>query len=275
MVFVPWVLLYYWLIFLGDSPHFIALALPGEMQWPVLEWTEFFYFLTYQFALLVPLILQRKDQLRQFVHTAWWTIGIGIFLQYTLPVHAPPRPFEPETIWGHLLLWERSMDGPVCAFPSFHVMWALVAASFWSLAFPRWKWCWWILAALMSLSCSTTGNHTVADVAAGVAVFGLIHERQRLWLLLQRACEHLANSWQAWHFGPLRVINHSLFAGLACAVGIFLAGQFIPELSVLWIITTLILVSACIWGQMVTGSSKLLRPFGYYGAILARSLLPA
>lgn len=272
IVFVPWLLLYYWLIFLGDSPRFVTLVLPGEEQWRVLQWTEGFYALTYPFVLATPLILWRQDWLRQFVLTSWWLIAWGIFLQYTLPVHAPPRPFVADSFWGSLLLWERGLDGPVCAFPSFHVMWALTSASFWSLAFPRARWLWWLFALLMSASCITTGNHTVADVVAGVAVFLLIEQRQRLWATMQQVCEHLANSWTSWQIGPLRVINHSVYAGLACAIGIFLAGQFIPELVILFLFTVLILGAACLWGQFVTGSPRLLRPFGYYGAILGALL---
>ncbi|HQR07190.1 MAG TPA: prolipoprotein diacylglyceryl transferase [Gemmatales bacterium] len=272
IVFVFWTLLYYWLIYLGDSPHFFTLALPGEEQWPVFQWSEFFYALTYPFVLTIPLVLKQKDMLREFVHTAGWLIAWGIFLQYTLPIHAPPRPFQSDSFLGDLLLWERGLDGPVCAFPSFHVMWALAGASFWSLAFPLLRLLWWTLATLMSLSCITTGNHTVADVIAGVVVFLLVDQRHRLWSWLQTLSERLANSWRAWQFGPLRVINHSLYAGLACTVGILLAGQFIPELTILFLVTFLILISACLWGQSVTGSSKLLRPFGYYGAILGAIL---
>lgn len=249
IVFVSWTLLYYWLIFLGDSPHFVTLALPGEQQWLVLSWSEFFYALTYPFVLTIPLVLKRKDQLRQFMHTAGWLIAWGIFLQYTLPIHAPPRPFQSDSFLGDLLLWERGLDGPVCAFPSFHVMWALAGASFWSIAFPKLRWLWWALATLMSLSCITTGNHTAADVLAGAMVFLLVNQRHRLWSWLQTHSEQLANSWKAWQFGPLRVINHSLFAGLACTVGILLAGQFIPELAILFLITFLILICACLWGR--------------------------
>lgn len=268
VVFVPWILLYYWLIFLGDSPQFWTLSLPGEDQWPVFQWSEFFYVLTYPFVLATPLVLSRKDQLRQFVHTAFWLIGWGIFLEYTLPIHAPPRQFEANSRWGELLLFERGLDGPVCAFPSFHVMWALAAASFWSLAFRRWRNLLWILACLISISCITTGNHSVADVIAGTVVFILIDQRRLLWTWLQRISELLANSWVSWQLGPMRVINHSLYAGLACAVGIFLVGQFITEPTILFLLTVTILACACLWGQFVTGAPKLQRPFGYYGALL-------
>lgn len=267
-VFVPWTLLYYWLIFLGDSPDFFTLALPGEEHWPVYPWSEFFYALTYPFVVAIPLILSRKDQLREFVQTSFWLIAWGIFLQYTLPFHAPPRPFLSDSFLGDMLLWERGLDGPVCAFPSFHVMWALTGAKFWSIAYPKRRSLWWILASFMSLSCITTGNHTIADVLAGLLVFILVDRRRATWSWLQGLSERMANSWNAWRFGPLRVINHSLYAGLACAVGIFLAGQFINELYLLFLLTFLILICACLWGQSVTGSPILLRPFGYYGAIL-------
>lgn len=171
LVFLPWLLLYYLLILLGDSTRFEAFYLPGEAAWPVWEWTEGIYFITYPFVVLTPLFLPTSKLLRQFVVLSFWLIGVGIYFCYVLPCHAPPRPFIPTGILGELLLWERGMDGPVCAIPSFHVMWALAAAVFWSKVFPRFKVFWWGLALAISISCCTAGNHLVIDLIAGAVVF--------------------------------------------------------------------------------------------------------
>jgi protein-S-isoprenylcysteine O-methyltransferase Ste14 len=272
VVFIPWLLLYYLLILLGDADHLQAWYLPGEAAWPVCEWTESIYILTYPFVLLTPLVLRTERQLRQFVHSGWWLIGAGIYLSYVLPCHAPPRECVVTGFWGELLLWERGLDGPVCALPSFHVMWALMAAVFWSMVSPRGKVLFWLLAILMSISCCTVGNHLVVDVLAGYLVFGFIWQRQRVWKLMQRACERLANSWQAWQMGSLRIINHSLWAGLAAAVGIVVVGQVVREAGLLVLLSFMTLAGGCLWGQWVTGSPKLLRPFGYYGAIVGALL---
>ena len=37
----------------------------------------------------------------------------------TVPVIAPPRPFEPRTFLGHALMFERAMSHTVAAFPAF------------------------------------------------------------------------------------------------------------------------------------------------------------
>lgn len=272
LVFGAWLLLYYLLILLGDSSSFLVWYLPGEAEWPVWQWTEAIYILTYPFVVITPLLLTTSRQLRQFVQLSFWLIGVGIFLSYVLPFHAPPRQFTATSFWGEVLLWERGLDGPVCALPSFHVMWALAAAVFWSQAFPRFKVLWWCIAIAMSISCCTVGNHLVIDVLAGAVVFAMIYRRAWLWEWSRQACERLANSWHAYQIGPLRIINHAWWSGLAAAVGIFVCGQFIQEAWLLVLLAFMTLLGACLWGQWVTGSPKLLRPFGYYGAILGALL---
>jgi hypothetical protein len=42
-VFVPWLLLYEWVVYLGPSRHAFETYLPGEIGWPIWQWTEVFY----------------------------------------------------------------------------------------------------------------------------------------------------------------------------------------------------------------------------------------
>lgn len=69
---------------------------------------------------------------------------------------------------------------------------------------------------------------------------------------------------------PLRIINHAIYTFLAAAGGYYLvlalAGP--PYLLASGIVTICSLAGAGIWAQLIEGSSQLLRPFGYYGAIL-------
>lgn len=84
----------------------------------------------------------------------------------------------------------------------------------------------------------------------------------------------MANSWHAWHLGQLRIINHGLYAGFATFLGAELAyqlseGRFIPEILLL---SGAAFVCAGLWGQLLEGSERLKRPFGYFGFIVGVAL---
>ncbi len=268
IVFVPWLLLYELLLYTGESSKLISTVLPFEKKLPVIEWTEFFYLLTYPFVALAPFFLRTQRQLRTFVLAGWWTIAAGIFLQFVLPFASPPREFIPQTFFGKLILWERAYDGPAAAFPSFHVMWAFFAAVIFSSSFPKLRVFFFSAAVLIALSCVTTGAHSIADVLAGAAIMPLVFHRLQPWKNMQRVSEKLANSWREWRYGGFRVISHSLYAGLAGVTGILIVGQFTGSIPALLLITGCSLAGAALWGQFIEGSPRLLRPFGYYGSII-------
>jgi len=97
------------------------------------------------------------------------------------------------------------------------------------------------------------------------------------WELLRRLSETVANSWQHWMVGPVRIINHGAYAAVGSCLGLALmmgAGGARPALA--GAILTLALGSllcAALWAQLIEGSPRLLRPFGYYGCILGGLLL--
>ncbi len=174
LVFVPYSCVYEYFILLGTPSNAIYTNLPFEATWPVWEWTQLVYDLAYPYALLIPFVLKTKRDLRALLFDMFLgTILVGIlYLIFPFTVHQ--RAFVPQTWAGELLLLERSMDGETCALPSFHVIWALVSARYFSITFPKCKWAWYMLGVLISLSCLSTGNHSVLDVLAGVGVFALI-----------------------------------------------------------------------------------------------------
>jgi prolipoprotein diacylglyceryltransferase len=187
-----------------------------------------------------------------------------------LPVIAPPRPFTPQGWLGQLLLFERRLDTPANAFPSYHAFWVLLAMSLYAARMPRARYLWWALGSAVCVSCLTTGMHSLADVGGGVALFVLVSNGRRLWELLRAASERLANSWQEWQWGGVRLINHGLYAGIGAALAVAIVGFMLgPRFagSVL-LVGFSALVSAALWAQFVEGSPSLLRPYGYYGGVL-------
>lgn len=265
--FIPWLLLYQFIIYLGIDSNFINTVLPFESSWQVIEIAEVPYAITYLFIGLTPFIVKTNGQLREFQLLSWWIIASGIFLQFVFPFYSTPRPFVPEEWLGEMIMLERRYDGKSAAFPSFHVLWGLLGAATWSKAFPRLKMIWWILSILIALSCISVGVHSLADIASGVLLFVIITQRSRIWKWLNARTERLANSWREWHFGGFRIINHSLYAGLAGMVAVLSISQWNIDIKIIMVITFCVLAGGALWGQFVEGSPRLLRPFGYYGAL--------
>jgi membrane-associated phospholipid phosphatase len=235
---------------------------------PVIEIFEIPYALTYPFVGIVPFILISGRQLREFQLMAWWVISIGFFLQLSLPLYSEPRQFVPGSWLGEVILLERRFDGVAAAFPSFHALWGFASAMMLSERFPKLKLLWIVFSVLIAISCVAIGVHSIADVVAAVIVFALIVKRRPILENLNQRSERLANSWREWHFGKFRIINHSLYAGLAAFIGVMIASQFAISVPVIVTATLSALVGGALWGQFIEGSNILLRPFGYYGAIL-------
>jgi hypothetical protein len=161
------------------------------------------------------------------------------------------------------------VDGVTGALPSFHVIWAFLSARYFSRSFMRNKWIWYFLAALISVSCITTGSHSFLDVVAGFGMFIITVYRSQIWNYLRIQTERLSNSWHEWRWGPVRIINHGFYGGAAGFAGMLLAGFFLGHQYALagFIILIFVIVGAGLWAQLIEGSSKLLRPYGYYGGL--------
>jgi protein-S-isoprenylcysteine O-methyltransferase Ste14 len=241
--------------------------LPLERSWPVLEWTIVFYAGAYLWVALAPWFAGSQSELRRFIRGGW--VGsAAIFLAFlVLPLTATPRPFLATTFLGRALLLDRAHDTVFCALPSFHVFWPLLAARLWAkrltapLAYG--------LAALMALSCVTTGMHSVVDALAGLGVFIAVDRLEPIWRSLIRITEGVANSWRDWRLGAVRIINYGAYAALAAGSGVWLVGFLLGPSSAaaIGIVALCCLAGAGLWAQILESSSGLSRPFGYFGSI--------
>jgi membrane-associated phospholipid phosphatase/protein-S-isoprenylcysteine O-methyltransferase Ste14 len=270
LVLAPWLILYEAVRFIGIPSDAIVAFFPFEESWPVYEWTEVFYVSTYAFVLLAPLVARTNHDLRNFLISALIATGLIILLFLAVPFIAPPRPFVPNGPLGALLARERAYDTPAAAFPSFHAVWALLAAAVYVRSMPSLKGLWWAWAALISVSCVTTGMHAIVDIASGFVVFAFVTRRRAVWGEVRRLTERIANSWREWRVGPVRFINHGLYAGAGAFIALSIVGtligpQYIPAMM---IVAASVLITAAIWAQLVEGSPSLLRPYGWYGGLL-------
>ena len=273
-VMVPWLIAYFSVQALGPAPDAFSLALPFELAWPVVQWTEALYVSAYLFVPTAPLLALSARGLRRLaVSGAAGTIVVTL-LWLVVPVTATNRPFDADGVLGQLLAWEQATSRGVAAFPAFHVLWALLVAELWAdngrvSGRPVWPVLGWTWAVAIAASTLTTGMHTLLEVIAAVVLFVPLRDPDATLESIRQATERLANSWREWRIGPVRVINYGAYAAAAAGVGTLVAGSALganPE-AVVWV-GLCILVGAGAWAQWLEGSSRLLRPFGWYGGVL-------
>lgn len=273
-VLLPWLAAFYGVQALGRAPDVFTTVLPVERGWPVMQWTEAVYVLAYVIVPTAPLVALGARGLRRFAVSGVVGTIVVTLLWLVIPAVISTRPFEPSGVWGRLLAFEQASTRGVAALPAFHVLWALIAGELWAdnrrvSGRAWWSWTGWILAWAIAASTLTTGTHSLIDVAAAVAVFLPLRDPEATRALLRQATERLANSWREWRVGPIRIINYGAYAGAAAGIGVLVAGMALGEHAgaVSWV-GACILLGAGTWAQWLEGSSKLLRPFGWYGGVV-------
>jgi hypothetical protein len=269
LVFIPWLLTYLPVESLGAPPGAPSSALPIDEMIPVLPWTAMIYEFIYLMVVAAPLVAKRQRDLRQFARRGLWAIALIIPFYLIVPVLYEPRPLPGSGFFVDWLNLERSINSPLTAFPAFHFTWACIAAAFYAATWRR-GWIAWIVALAIGVSCTTVGIHSVVDVVAGGVAYAIVANGRAIWSVIRRASERGANSWREWRFGPVRLLSHGLFIGVAVAVSfpvaIWLGG---PDL-VWWTFAATLAgaVTAALWAQLIEGSPQLLRPFGYFGGVI-------
>ena len=259
---IPWVAIYEIISVLGVQRGSLDTRLAFELRVPVWTWTEAIYASTYLVALFAPLLTPTKRDLRSLTIRSWLAM-VTVFPVYLfLPTHAPFRPFVGGGLLGHLLQIERALDMPAEALPSFHVIWAIIAAA---AVRSRIAIVW---AAAVSFSCVMNGMHSIADVVAGAVWSVGLLRADGVWERLRSSSEAIANSWTEWRLGRFRLINHAFYGGVSSFVCVAIVSALAGNLTVVAYTAAAGLLGAGIWAQCLEGSSRLLRPFGFYGGLL-------
>lgn len=277
-VLVPWVVAFYAVQALGPAPDAFALALPFERNWPVVPWTEAVYVSAYLFVTAAPLVARSADGLRRLAVSGAAATIIVTLAWLVVPVTATNRAFEVDGAMAQLLAWEQAHSSGVAAFPAFHVLWALLVAELWAdngrvTGRGAWTALGWAWALAIAVSTLTTGMHTVLEVASAVLFFVPLRNPDAAREWLRRSTERLANSWREWHVGRVCVINYGIYAAAGAGGGVLLAGAAsgAHPRAVVWV-GCCILIGAGAWAQWLEGSSRLLRPFGWYGGVLGAAV---
>ena len=269
---VPFVISYLTVKAMGIPPD--GFETRGIWEWaiPVLPATMPVYASVYLVVPLTFLLCAERAQMRLLAVSAWMATGLNTLLYATVPATAMFRPVAGTDWMSQWLAWEQRMALPAAgSLPSFHVTWAVICAGYLARgSLRRWTAFCWLWCAGLGVSCLTTGMHSLADVVAGALTGAVCLRPEKLWRWMLDCIERLGSHWKAWRFGPLRVINHGLWAGLAGFAVLLIAGMSAGGSQLGWVVMVALcaLIGAGVFAQWAEGSSALLRPFGYYGSLL-------
>lgn len=272
-VIAPWLALYEAILALGPASDARSAYLPFELSWPVWPWTEIIYASTYLAVLAAPLLAPSRRALRAFMLHALLAMALVFPIYLCVPLVSEPRVFHQTGGLADVLALERRFDGASGSFPAFHVIWAVLAARVLRARWPGFARAWAGYGFAVAISCITTGMHALLDVLAAFATIALLDRAGALWRTVRRSAERIANSWHEWSYGQVRIINHGAYAAagtfVALAVVITLTGGAVQATVAA---STCGLIGAALWAQIVEGSPRLLRPYGFYGGMLGVSL---
>jgi protein-S-isoprenylcysteine O-methyltransferase Ste14 len=269
VIFIPWIISYRAILLLTGSGGVTDVRSVIERSLPAWTWSAPLHA---SICLLVPLALflaSSRSALRRFGIQSIPAIG-AISLFYLLwPTASAPRDFA-STGWSARLLRlaQAWSSPPVAALPAFPVVWACLAAELLEKRSRWWAGAAWLWAAAASLACVTTGLHAMAGVGAAWLTYLALRYFDLCYGALIRRTELLANSWHQWRIGPVRVMSHGIYAGLAGLVGVAGAVWLSRSPGGVVVVALCGLAGAALYAQWIEGSPALLRPFGYYGYLL-------
>src|SRR5208282_4448626 len=281
-VLLPFALAYWAVKILGVPVDAFETRMKWEWAIPIVPGTMPIYASIYLLVPLVFFMCSDRREMRRLMISGWLATGLNTLLYLAVPATAAFRSGASRGWLGAWLNWEQAMARPAAgSWPSFSVTWTVICAAFmvrWKRPTPAgptrhlrpfpalcWLWC-----AALCFSCLTTGMHSVLDVLAGLFTGAVCVCADGLWRRMLTAAERLGNAWRAWRFGSLRLINHGFWSGLAGFMVLLLAGISAGPNRLGWLlfVACCALIGAGLWAQWVEGSAALLRPFGYFGAIL-------
>jgi protein-S-isoprenylcysteine O-methyltransferase Ste14 len=268
LVFLPWLVVSLALQRLGPAPDARSSRSGWELTLAVIPWTALAYAAVYPLVVCAPLIARRQRHLRAFALDALWALAIGVLLFLLVPMAAdrPAIPGDGALRW--LMRAARAVEGPA-TFPTYHVVWTLIATRVYVARWPILRVPRHVVVLAVAASGLTTGMHAVIDVMAAFAVYGMVRWRGVAWSWLRRGAERVANSWREWAVGPVRLLNHGIYAGVGAALGVAVAVTLAGTAQLPWLLafTAAAIVGAAVWAQVVEGSAQLLRPYGYFGGV--------
>lgn len=208
------------------------------------------------FTLLAPLLLKDRNLLSQWSISSLAGIGLSFYIALLWPEVAAQYFYNGD---NNLLI--------LLSVPVFLTM---ISALAFGKQFPQAKIIIYLFAILLMILQLSFTKAFYLNLVVSVFIFLLADNYELIWLFIRNTTERVANSWQEWEIGPIRIINRGFYVGIAGFAGILFCGLLVGK-EYAWMVllfAVVTTVSAAIWAQVIEGSEKLKRPFGFYGAIV-------
>ena len=214
------------------------------------------------FIIIVPFLLKKKDILFEWAISAILGLALSIFIALIFPV-AGAQYFSDRISISHVSF---GLNLSLITVPIFLILISLKSI----LRQSKQLFSFACLIALLLIIIQLINSRSwILHLTTSFLIFFLAANYNRIWFFLKNISEKIANSWQEWVFGKVRVFNHGFYIGIGVFLAILYAGILSGRIYA-WaiLVSTLIgVVFAALWAQIIEGSEKLKRPFGYYGCV--------
>ena len=215
------------------------------------------------FILTIPFLLKRNDVLREWLFMGFLSIFISLFISLLYPfVGAQYLPnenlYQDSGLSNLLSLATVPVFLLLCSLKS---IWRQSRKLFIVFSIIV------LLLVFIQIGISRSG---ILSLATSILIYLIASNYFGIWVLLRNLSERIANSWQEWVFGKIRVINHGFYVGFATFVGL-LFGGYLAGTDFIWgilVFVIVVILIAALWAQIIEGSEKLKRPFGFYGGLV-------
>lgn len=246
LALLPWLLFCRIAEIAGTTAPNVSESLSFESGFFPVDWRAAVYQSRYLFIFLAPLVARTTLDLRGLVIFGSVSTGMALLLLIAFP------------------------DGGAVIYRASQIVWLLPAAGIYAKTFGSWRNPFSVWAMLVAASGVGTGTLSLPDVFLGLALFLAAFKIHEIWSGVRSATERIANSWTEWRFGQIRIINHGIYAGMGSFVALSIIGTLTGPASVpsILIVTASGILLSAISAQWIEGSSRLLRPYGWFGGML-------
>ena len=271
MSLLVWAAIYSFLSFLPLSEGRIDIRSSWDFQGDI----ELIWLVIYSSIYLVivglPFFSQNRRELRRMIVATWWGCLIGFSSLLMLPFRASYLDASSSPTAEMLIEWNRTLDADWMALPAFHTFWAILFALALSssrkvMAFPAWGY-----GLAIALSCIFTGQHALIDVFAGAILALICWHHQPISAKAVQLSEFVSNSWRSYQIGPVRILLSGILSAIATFFGALTVNFILGEnqAAIIFWAGTVCVLAAGIWGYFLEGGSRLSRPFGFFGSLIA------
>lgn len=271
---LPWFVIYEAVNFLGRSIPSESHVLPFDKSQFLIEVSNVIYASAYVGFAFAPLVTRKRSQLRELAARSLAAMAFACSLFLAISLVLPPSPFTSHLLSGRAVFWGSFFGNAWRYFPSIPLIWALLFTDAVGDGWPSLRWLARGWAILVAISCLTLAKDGWVSILGAVATVAFASHLSAIWQWIRATAERIANSWQEWRLGPVRIINHGEYAGLAAFLAIWIDNIFTGpghQMAILFAAFSGV-VGAALWAQYVEGSPQLLRPYGFYGGLLGGTL---